>query len=332
VGRRFDPDRAHVKVKKVDTEKKFPGEANFSIVVLCHKRTTHLRSVLGALSLCSGVEYAKVIFVAHDSPTAVLEIIDQFPFQEKTLLKVEKRNFSSPSHAINHNLFMGLKYAFAVNKSEYCCVIEDDVVLSEDALEFMWSCLMKFGDRRRFRGINSYSLNHNEESAKGDVVKINYGLGQGWCINKKNYSKILKFWTGSEHAHWDYFIEPFVRTGFVIAPIYSRVKNIGFDASGTHTRRADEFSRLVELSFLQGNRTAKSEIREVEFPLSHIRGDLIVLSNLSFIRRELLYFFRYLSFKLYLLALAGKPRIHYLWRVSRNFIDGKFSNVRVNQN
>ena len=330
MGRRFDPDRAHVKNITVGSKGRNSEDAAFSIIVLCHKRTEHLRQVLDALSLCAGIEHASLVFVAHDSSESVLNLIEKSPFQRRVVLKVEKMNFVSSAHAINHNLFLGLKFGFINNNSLFCCVVEDDTILAKDALEFMRSCLMKYGNDKRFRGINSYSLNVNEQCGKGDVVKINYGLGQGWCIDRKNYSRLLEFWTGLEKTHWDYFVEPFIRTGYVISPFYSRVKNIGFDSTGSHTRSPDEFSRLMEKSYLLGNRAHDNGIREVGFPYFHTRKDLIVLSNLGIIKINLIYLLRDISFKLYLMASLGKPKIHYLWRITRNFIDRKFANVSTN--
>ncbi len=328
MGRRFDPDRAHVR-NNVYQERKTPPEGNFSVIVLCHKRISHLGKVLESLDACEGIEHAKLVFVAHESPQQVFDLIESFKYREKVILKVEDIHFSTPKQAINHNLFLGLKYGFDFNESEFCIVIEDDVVLAPDTIHFMNSCLSKFGNQKRFRGINSFSLNSPEDSDKGDVVKINYGLGWGWCLNRRNYLNLLKFWTGSEENHWDYFIEPYVRTGFLVSPIYSRSRNIGFDESGTHTLSMNSLGEIMDKSFKVALEKPKSEIKEVSISYINSRHDLVVLSNIGVFQRGIVYLLRDFSFKLYRLGIRGKPRIHYLWRQLRNFIDKRFSNVEV---
>jgi len=301
--------------------------SKLSIVILCHKRTWHLRKVLDALSLCPEVKESEVIFVAQDSPSEVLDIIEDFNFAKKTVLKFNNLAFKSSSHAINHNLFAGLKEGFLGKQSKYCIVLEDDIVVAPDAINFMLESIRVFGRNRRFRGVMSYSFNQLGSHARGDVVKINFGIGFGWTITKSSYKGLLKFWTGKEESHWDYFVEPYLRTGFLIAPIYSKVLNIGFDESATHSANDSELGDVMEKSFRIGFEKAPTQVKEIRAHYQHPRKDLCVISSLSKLQSIQLYLLREISFKLYKLALKDKPRIHFIWRKLRNFTDQKFSNV-----
>jgi len=304
-----------------------PEMSKLSIVILCHKRTWHLRKVLDALSLCPEVKECELIFVAQDSPGEILDIIDDFKFAKKSLLKFNNLAFTSPAQAINHNLFAGLKEGFLGKQSKYCIVLEDDIVVAPDAINFMLESVRIFGGEKRFRGAMSYSFNQSRSHARGDVVKINYGIGYGWIINESIYKELLRFWTGKEENHWDYFVEPYIRTGFLIAPLYSKIWNIGFDQSATHAAQDFELGNLMEKSFRMGLEKAPIQVKEIKAHYQHPRTDLCVISNLSKLQLTQLYLLRDISFKFYKLALKDKPRIHFAWRKLRNFTDHKFSNV-----
>ena len=326
MGRRFDPDRAHVNSTYTD-ESLIHEISKLSIVILCHKRTWHLKKVLDALSLCPEVKESEVIFVAQDSPSEVLDIINDFKFAKKTLLKFNNLAFKSSAHAINHNLFAGLKEGFLGKQSKYCIVLEDDIVVAPDAINFLLQSIRVFGSDKRFRGVMSYSFNQSGIHSRGDVVKINFGIGFGWIINDSIYKELLRFWTGNEENHWDYFVEPYTRTGFLIAPLYSKILNIGFDESATHSAKDSKLGNLMEKSFRIGLEKAPTQVKEIKARYQHLRKDLCVISSLSKLQSIQLYLLREISFKLYKLALKDKPRIHFIWRKLRNFTDQRFSNV-----
>jgi len=206
-------------------------------VILCHKRTWHLKKVLDALSLCPEVKESEVIFVAQDSPSEVLDIINDFKFAKKTLLKFNNLAFKSSAHAINHNLFAGLKEGFLGKQSKYCIVLD------------------------------------------------------------------------------------------LIAPIYSKILNIGFDESATHSANDSKLGNLMEKSFRIGLEKAPTQVKEIKTHYQHPRKDLCVISSLSKLQSIQLYLLREISFKLYKLALKDKSRIHFIWRKFRNFTDQRFSNV-----
>jgi GR25 family glycosyltransferase involved in LPS biosynthesis len=208
-------------------------------------------------------------------------------------------------------------------------VIEDDIVVSSDIIKFMSECLKSFGQESRFRGVMAYSIINSTHFSKGDVVKVNFGIGFGWLITDAIYRDLLEFWTGNEHTHWDYWIEPYLRTGFIVAPIYSRVRNIGFDATASHSSELSKFGHMMDESFIIAQSKEDSKVKEVSISYSHSRSDCCLISSLGFFERKELYALRDLSFILYKWAIRNKPRVHYLWRLIRNYTDVKFSNIHV---
>jgi hypothetical protein len=302
---------------------------NFVILVLCHTRTWHLAKVLESLENCEKVEDFEILFIAHDSPDQTMNIINNFNHLKKSIFRIENVKFPNAASAINNNLYIGLRHAFEILRADLVCVIEDDVVLSKDALKYFIDTNSHYESNQRFRGSIGYSINVLPNQEKGDVLRINYGIGWGWSVNEKNFRNLLKFWKGSELNHWDYFVEPYIRTGFVVAPLYSKVRNIGFDETASHSGDAVNFGKMIDESFEIGNAKTISSIREVSVPYEHIRSDLSVLSNMNSLHVFLLFKLRDLSFMIYRLGIASHPRMHFLWRLLRNWTDRKFDNSKV---
>jgi hypothetical protein len=222
-----------------------------------------------------------------------------------------------------------LKCAFGQRDADFVCVIEDDIELSNDALRFFLECERVLGLRRSYRGAVGYSINVHPSQSKNDFILLNFGVGWGWTINKKNYEKIIKFWKGDEDCHWDYYIEPYIRTGYIAAPIYSKIRNIGFDSTASHTSNSSWLEQLIDKSFKMGKKKEHGYLREVSVPFAHTRSDAIVLSGMNLVSRFSLLLLRILAFVLYRLGIKPRPRIHFIWRLLRNWTDEKFSNTQI---
>ena len=294
------------------------------VVVICYKRTTHLQKVLKALSAVKGFNEVSVCFVVQGSNTEVHQIVRDFKSSEKTIIHTQYSAHTNPRRAINSNIHSGLIEIFTKPESEVCLVLEDDVVIMPDSLEFIKSVIRKYQGKRRFRGGNLYSVNDTPQLAGAGFIRVNFGLGQGWFITKETFHKLSKFWDGSEDAHWDYLIEPYVRTGFVIMPYHSRIINIGFDETATHSGSDVAFGQQIRRSAEVSNQESDQDFVEITEHIFKWRRDFIVLSELSLFSTYLLYLLRDIAFQFYRIALKKRPRIHYFWRKIRNFTDGLF--------
>ena len=262
-----------------------------SIVILCHRRTRHLEQVLIALEKCEGAANFTTVFVIQDPTEPVLEIIRHFPHPFISL-KIDGSSYNSSAQAINGNLFTGLEFCFTQLKSSYVVVLEDDIVLSKDALFYFESTIRLNGDNPSFRGVNAFSETICDSALQNAYVRTNYGLGWGWAIHSSIYSKILKFWKGTEDNHWDFILEPYLRTGFVINPLRSRALNIGFDESATHTSGNQEIGVRMFESFNSPMEEVVGQYMEVQHDFFWM-GKKINYSNVDvfqFACRRLIYF------------------------------------------
>ena len=226
------------------------GFENIAVVVLAHNRTSHLNTVLASLEISEGFDFCSLVF-ACDRPTLeVRSIVHDFSHARKTIL-VNERSPISIAQAINRNLFNGLNEAFRNTTTQIVMVLEDDIVVSPDFLVFTIEIFQKYSKKSNFRGLNLFSKMECDARAANQYVIGNFGLGWGWAINRTTFEKFLTFWNGEEDNHWDFLVEPFCRTGFIVNPFRSRIKNIGMDETASHTsgESAKKLAAEIEQSF-----------------------------------------------------------------------------------
>jgi GR25 family glycosyltransferase involved in LPS biosynthesis len=215
--------------------------------------------------------------------------------------------------------------AFLNPEVSSCLVLEDDIVVSDDILELADKLLKLHSKKRKFRGINFYSIDTNEKVSVCAFVKLNYSFGWGWLITRKTFNQI-NYWTGKEDAHWDYFIEPFIRTGYLVAPVHSRVKNIGFDHTATHTKEGSWIGNEMEKSFILAKMENSERLVEISgAKYQTIRKDCLSVSELTKLDTWKLFILRCVSYSFYRMAIRGSTQMHFIWRETRNRIDNHFS-------
>jgi hypothetical protein len=280
------------------------------ILVLCHKRTTHLSMVLKSLEQSLTIENWDVLLCAQNPSTEVISILEKckVPNKEIIIRDLPERDYSLKSR-INSNLFFGLNHLFLNNSNDFVVVLEDDVVVSSTFLVYMSYFFRIEQGNSFFRGINSVSSYTGNED-KNKFGRYNQGYMWGWGITKSIHNELVKFWKGKEDVHWDYFIEPYARTGYVINPLFSQVKNVGFDETASHTRNSD-LSDLISSSFELGSHSEDQEWVETNSDF-RLRQDFLPLSNRSKAGRVWIYFIMNISFLIYKFGIKWGSYSHFL--------------------
>jgi hypothetical protein len=96
----------------------------------------------------------------------------------------------------------------------------------------------KMANLKDFRAVNGFSKMQNKPFRKNyplGYVRLNFGVGWGWAMTRKTFLELDGLWRGDDDLHWDGLIEDYMRTGFVVNPLLSRIANIGLDGSGAHS-------------------------------------------------------------------------------------------------
>ena len=174
----------------------------------------------------------------------------------------------TPLENINHNRLLGYQIAFNEYKADWVIAIEEDVILSKDAISFVRYILDIYKKRRFFRGINFGSREPFSPELIGTFSLLRYGMhGQGSVIGRKTWDYIVrrkiekKF---STHG-FDSLIEQHLKLGFMVTPNLSRSLDTGWD--GTHMPSDENDAYFMEMR--------KSFIGEVDVPLNYHQLNLL---------------------------------------------------------
>jgi len=209
-----------------------------AVLLVAFNRPRHTKEVIESLKRAHEFDSHEVFCVLQLGNSEVRKLIEDFLPREK-IIYVTHRDTISTKAKINNNMFKGLSATFSSRNVEYVVVLEDDIVIAKDFLQYMREIQDRFCDDKNFRAVNAFSALENSRFIRGfdrGFVRLNYGVAWGWSINRSNYRSISRYWTGNEDEHWDSLFEIYLRSGFVINPLASRVVNIGFDELATHTK------------------------------------------------------------------------------------------------
>lgn len=208
------------------------------------RRPTYTRQVLEALSKCDGIQkYQLFVWIdgprnAGDEVEAVRKLAHSIDFAPKIILA---RDFHV---GCNLNTFGALYEAF--KDHDYVVHVEDDVVLSTDALRW-FEFGRQFAFDKNIWCVGAWRHEHgwlpgNGEQAPGENFR--YGLQKGfwiwgWATWKDRWEEMRAGWTrhydASSNNSWDTVLTKTVRGNRMsLLPYISRAINIG-EHAGTHT-------------------------------------------------------------------------------------------------
>jgi hypothetical protein len=210
---------------------------NGQVLLLAYKRPSELEIVLNSIRRADLSGISSLLILQQSGNEEVSKLLGTLDWMQHTIRKVEKNPLFSIKQQINSNLFSGIKLAFLDPKIDFVSVLEDDIVVAPDFFKFSATMCHEFKKDLKFRGVNGFSGVPAINASDEEYCQFRYGLGWGWTVTREIWLELQKFWTGIEDNHWDGLVDPFIRTGFVVMPIRSRIQNIGFEETATHTRR-----------------------------------------------------------------------------------------------
>ena len=262
-----------------------------AILVMAHKRPSHLRHALNALRSADRFsEHSLVVILDGDFPAVRKVVSDQI--DPDVLIQVSHPESMSARQKIHRNLSLGLMHAFSDSRVDYCVVLEDDIVVGRDFLSFVDTMMSLGRNDPWFRAVNGFS-NFASQSWSDDraFVRANFGVGWGWALPRRTYVQISRVLERRGDYHWDSLIEPQIRSGYVVNPVRSLVLNAGLDGSGSHTGSEEDshLAQLMKASFDTTKDRNKQEWGRRVVPLEW-RADYVLIDALPQYLRFLVYF------------------------------------------
>lgn len=239
------------------------------IAIFCYRRPAHLRRTVQSLMQCKDFE-GSPLFVFGDGPKNASE---ELAVNETRAVACEllgeraEYHFNDVNRGLSTSVITGINTV--LGRFERVVVVEDDLELNPDFLRYMNIALERYASDERVFQISGYMFDVPEISDKHDAIFLPFTTSWGWAtwrrawrifdaeasgwqrllsdsVFRKGFnidgtydfaSMLVRQMLGfrdSWAVRWCWSV--FGRQGVILYPPVTRVRNTGFDGSGTHGR------------------------------------------------------------------------------------------------
>lgn len=185
-----------------------------TIVTMHYNRPQCTKKCIEYLERCIGIEDYIVLFHVEPCMTEIVDIISKSNLNKKVVINTSLLGlWKNKKKAINNGF----------NNSDFVIVIEDDVLLSKDALQYFDWARDKFEQDESVVTVTAY----NSEKVginPYEVKKRNWYNSTAWAIWKNRYEKLVN-WNGQDK---ELMSQLFTENKYEVFPVLSRAQNIGF--------------------------------------------------------------------------------------------------------
>ncbi|MDO1514323.1 nucleotide-diphospho-sugar transferase [Maribacter confluentis] len=270
-------------MNNIDTDKS-------SVLLIVFNRIDKVKKVLPAIKAYA----PKKLYVAADGPRPTHEtdfglteevrnyILKEIDWDCKIITKFSDKNLGckyGPLSAIN----------WFFENEEQGIILEDDILPTQSFFNFCDYFLKHFKNNKEIFSITGINLNEKLSLKNEDYFYAGYSFTWGWATWKsrwEKYKEVLKDFNSSDplsyvsNGHkwdkasviglhkkvaqslkdeidaWDFpwAFTQFINKGYSVVPSKNLVKNIGFDAEGTHTHSPPHY--------------LNNKVSEIKFPLN----------------------------------------------------------------
>lgn len=267
------------------------------IAIFIYNRPDKVKSLLDSLSLNSGFEnYEYYIF--SDGPKNESELPDVIKSRKIvkdffTKIKYELVS-KEKNYGLSNSIINGVN--FTLNKHERVIVLEDDLIVSKDFLNYMEVSLKRYFKQKKVYSISGHVFNSDVMNSFNSLFFLKHISSWGWGtwrdrwtsfnkfldknhslkINKENkksfnldntypFSKILektnKGMVDSWAIKWYYYI--YINEGLSLYPYTTLINNKGFDGSGSNT--LSNYNEEIKSNSIELNFPDKVELNELAY-------------------------------------------------------------------
>jgi hypothetical protein len=213
-----------------------------NIAISAYNRPEYSRRSLAAIFGAKGfsVEKYKIFCVidCYEDGSYNQEVYDVYAtFGIATFVVKEK-------HGCNYTIKKALESAWK-DGPDFVLMIEDDIIISDDAFEYIEWAAERYKDDPSVRTIGLWGHDNQPSipiSPKdyGKVMRQNYFTCWGWGTWKDRWEEMNHTWTTGDDSHntsWDVIVSSHLGERVEILPVISRAYNCG-ENNGTHRGRA----------------------------------------------------------------------------------------------
>ena len=270
-----------MKKKKIIINKPAP------ILLFVYRRYGILRKTIKSLKKNKGCDNHE-LYIFSDGPrnssekfqiNKVRKYIKTISGFKKKKIFYRKKNFGLAKNIIN-----GVSQIIKLKKK--VIVIEDDLFLNKNFLDYMNKCLTRYENKKKIMHISGWNYQFKFPDIKCDIFFSRYMNCWGWAtwidrwkFYKKNPDYLIKNWSPKKinkfnldgsYNFWSqvirnkqgilnswaifWYASVFNKNGLCVNPINSLVINIGMDSFSTNTKN---IKRLKNISFLSDKKIEK---------------------------------------------------------------------------
>lgn len=180
---------------------------------------------------------------------------------------------------INRNRFLAWELPLLHRNHKYVVCLEDDVEVSEDIFEFTEKVLEQNTGLKNFWGINYGSF--EKPTQLGTYSKLRYGMhGPASLISRESLRLfrlgILKKLQG--RIPWDSWVEPKVKTGYVVTSNVSRYRDNGHNGTHAKIEQHSNYFEKINASFISHMPSLQCEYFHKDIKHSW-RNDCLIYSD-----------------------------------------------------
>ncbi len=217
------------------------------ISIICYNRLAEIKLAINAVEQ-SRLSNQDVLIVCQKGNIEVENYVNSLDESRFERIFTPEIQNESTKQIINRNVHTAFKEGF-LRQADYVVLIEDDIEIHPTFLKYVDQLQMENTNDSNFRAINGFSASQQDPDYINGYGKFRFGVGWGWSINLKVWNDLSARWNGSENAHWDGLIEPFMRCGYVTMPNTSLIRNHGLDGKGSNSADDPKLSQAISDSF-----------------------------------------------------------------------------------
>lgn len=291
----------------------FKPYSKFVVVVFCHSRDALLNACLQSIISAKAFENWDLVVVQQEGSLAIQNVLGSVSEEISYLLKFKPVG-EQPLENINFSRVIGTDFAFRTLGAEIVLGIEEDTLISNDALKFIELAHELHHKDRNYRGINLASFYPYSATEMNAFAKLRFGLvGQAGALSRKSWKELdfPHLLTLRNSEEWASHIEGYLKTGFMVHPVLSRMLDQGWGGtSDPNSLPTNSYFTRIRTSFVR-NASPLTSLRESS-PGNLWREDAI---SFKFWQNPYFYFRRFkVAQRIYALTkILGFPHI-------RNFI------------
>ena len=262
------------------------------IVVFCHSRAKLLSRCLSSIVSAIGFNEWKLVVVHQKGYVDVEKVLKNYKQSIHTLISVDP-GFNFALGNINYNRILGTKFGFEILSADYLLGVEEDNLISIDALNFIDFVCRKYEKYNSFRGINLGSIEFGKSINQEGYSLLRFGNhGSAGVLTKKTWSNIKKkklfdFDLNNADFAWDAKIEFYLKTGFMVTPNLSRNLDLGYGGNFAPASKKDPYFSAIRKSWFSSKTKLNIDYKNIQVKHSW-RADSIEFRRIH----SIIYFIR----------------------------------------